>query len=660
MEADSKKDNGVDGNHPKAAERKIAEKELARLAAIVESSNDAIYSVSLNETISSWNPGAQRIYGFTPNEINGRNLSLIVPSDRRVEFPRLLEAIKEGKAVANFLTSHQPKKGKEVLLSLTVSPIKDASGRVVGASVIARDINENEKAGALKESLLAERGELLERLQLQMECMPIACVLADKDNHFTYWNPAAERTFGYFFKEVVGKRLEETIGLPSDLSRAEASYERLQKGELTVQGEVSEHRRKDGKTILCEWYVTPMKDSKGNLLGIMGMALDITERRKAEDVHSQLAAILEQTTDAVIGSDMEGRIFSWNRGAESMLGYHSEEIMGENTALLVPQDRKKEMEKLRELATKEEHVSNYETVMLKRNGDLVEVAVTVSPIRSPLGKIVGVSAISRDITEWKRDQDALKKHEEQMRLAQKMDAIGRLAGGVAHDFNNLLSVIAGSVDFIDGSLSPGDPSLGDVEEIKKSVKRGADLTRQLLAFGKKQVSQPQPVNLNELCSEMSKMFKRLIDASIVFDFIHGDDLKWIQSDPGQIQQVLLNLVLNARDAMPNGGKLIVAAKNVDLAESLEIRGLKIPSGSYVSITVTDTGMGMDEETQKHLFEPFFTTKGEKGTGLGLATVYGIVHQWEGFLWLYSVPGTGAHFYHLFPRSQGKNGGGLSS
>jgi len=631
-----------------AIEQKNAESEAARLASIVESTTDAIYSYSLAEEIMTWNLGAERIFGYTAKEAIGKNLSLLVPPAQKKDYLRLLETVKKGEAVNNYVTVRRTKQENEVLLSLSISPIKDDSGKVIQIAVIARDVTEMERANTVKDKLLLERDQSLERFQLQMESMPIACVLADSSGHFTYWNPAAERTFGYFFKEVKGKNLEDTLLPPSDLSRAEASYERLQKGDMTIQGEVSEHRRKDGKTIMCEWYVTPMKDSKGTQLGIMGMALDITERRKAEGVQSQLAAILQQTTDAVIGSDLEGRIVSWNRGAETMLGYHLEEILGENTSLLVPANRKEEMEKLRDLATKEENISNYETVMLKRNGSLIEVAVTVSPIKDLKGKIVGVSNISRDITERKTAQEALRKNEEQLQLSQKMDAIGRLAGGVAHDFNNLLNVIEGNSDFLKDALPPGDPHLDEVEEIKKAVQQGAQLTHQLLAFGKKQVSQPQLVNLNELGSDMCKMFKRLIDASIEFDFVQAKDLKWIQSDPGQIQQIMLNLVLNARDAMPKGGKLIVTTKSIETAEPLEVRGLTIPPGSYVGLTVTDTGTGMDPATQEHLFEPFFTTKGDKGTGLGLATVWGIVNQWEGYIWLYSTPGLGTTFSIYFP------------
>jgi CheY-like chemotaxis protein len=229
-----------------------------------------------------------------------------------------------------------------------------------------------------------------------------------------------------------------------------------------------------------------------------------------------------------------------------------------------------------------------------------------------------------------------------------MEAVGTLAGGVAHDFNNLLSVIGGNGEFIKASFAPGDSRLEEVDEIEKAVRRGAELTKQLLAFGKKQVSQPRLISLNDLSAEMSKMFKRLIDASIDFAVIQDDQLKWMRADPGQIQQIILNLVINARDAMPKGGRLIVVTKNVEAAQVREVSGLTIPPGSYVGISVTDTGSGMDAETQKHLFEPFFTTKGEKGTGIGLATVYSLVQQWQGHLWFQSTLGVGSTFSICFP------------
>jgi PAS domain S-box-containing protein len=496
-----------------AIERKKADGIRSRLATIVESTEDAVYSTSLSGIVLSWNPGAQRIYGYTPEEIGGRSLSLIVDPAREGEFPEILKTVRQGKAVSNFDTVHRTKNNTNLIVSLTVSPIKDALGRVSMASIVARDI---------------------------------------------------------------------------------------------------------------------------------------TARRKSEDVQSHLAAILQQTPDAVFGADLDGRIFSWNRGAETMLGYGLEEIVGENTSILLPSERSEEMEKVRKLAILEQNVPSYETVMVKKDGHLVDVSVMVSPIKDTRGRIIGVSAISRDISERKKTEESLKKREEELRLSQKMDAIGRLAGGVAHDFNNLLSVVGGNADFILSALEQDNPHRDELEEIQKAVRRGAELTKQLLLFGRKQVSKPQAVNLNDLSAEMQKMLKRLIDASIELSIIQGKDLRPIQADSGQIQQVILNLVLNARDAMPNGGHLIIETGNVP-KEKLELEQRPtIPADDYVRLNVTDTGTGIPLEIQKHIFEPFFTTKADKGTGLGLATVYGIVTKWNGHIFLHSTPGLGTTFAMYFP------------
>jgi nitrogen-specific signal transduction histidine kinase/ActR/RegA family two-component response regulator len=272
----------------------------------------------------------------------------------------------------------------------------------------------------------------------------------------------------------------------------------------------------------------------------------------------------------------------------------------------------------------------------------------MSPVKDSKGKIIGASSIIRDITERKKAEESLRKHEEQMKLVDKMNAIGRLAGGVAHDFNNLLSVIGGNAEFLLSTLPEKDEHRDEVGEIQKAVRRGAELTKQLLVFGQKQVVQPQPVNLNELSAEMSKMLKRLIDASVDLAIIQDKDLKHILADPGQMQQIILNLVLNARDAMPQGGNLILETKHLE-ANQLEREGKpNLPAGSYARFSVTDTGTGMSPEIQKHIFEPFFTTKAGKGTGLGLATVYGIVNKWSGHIFVHSTPGMGTTFTLYFP------------
>jgi two-component system, cell cycle sensor histidine kinase and response regulator CckA len=365
------------------------------------------------------------------------------------------------------------------------------------------------------------------------------------------------------------------------------------------------------------------------------------ERKKAEAGQSQLAAILSQSIDAVLGTDMEGKVTAWNHGAEMMFGYTPVEIIGQSVAILSPEDKRERMIEMRNQALEGKSISSYETVRMKKDRTLLQVSSSVSPIKDTQGKVIGVSAIIRDITESK-------KQEEQIRLSQKMDAIGRLAGGVAHDFNNLLSVIGCNIEFLMDDLKKDSSQREELQDIQNAVQQGAQLTKQLLVFGQKQVSQPQAVNLNALSGEMNKMFKRVLEAAIDFSVVQDKDLKSIQADPGQIQQVILNLVLNAQDAMPKGGSLKVETKNVEIGEFEEGRDDHLPPGNYVRLDVADTGMGMTAEIQKHIFEPFFTTKAGKGTGLGLASVYSIVKQWNGFIFVHSLPGYGTTFCIFFP------------
>jgi len=365
------------------------------------------------------------------------------------------------------------------------------------------------------------------------------------------------------------------------------------------------------------------------------------ERKAAEAGRSQLAAILLQTIDAVLGMDMDGKVTAWNHGAEIMFGYTPAEIIGQHISQIAPQDQKEQMLKIRQLAIEGKSLSSYETVRKRKDGSLINVSSSVSPIKDLQGKIVGVSAIIRDITEHK-------KQEEQNRLSQKMDAIGRLAGGVAHDFNNLLNVIGGNIEFLMHGLGKDGAQREEFQDIRKAVQQGAQLTKQLLVFGRKEVSQSQAVHLNAVSVEMNKMFKRVLNAGIEFSVVQDKDLKSIQADPGQIQQVILNLVLNAQDAMPRGGALRVETKNVEIGEFEDGRDDYLPPGNYVELDVTDTGMGMTPEIQQHIFEPFFTTKADKGTGLGLASVYSIVKNWNGFIFVHSLPGVGTTFCLFFP------------
>ena len=291
----------------------------------------------------------------------------------------------------------------------------------------------------------------------------------------------------------------------------------------------------------------------------------------------------------------------------------------------------------------------YEFRWLAKDGSIVWVSAHTVPISDDDGQAVGVRGVVTDISERQRLESALSTSEEQLRQSQKLEAIGQLAGGVAHDFNNLLTVIGGYSSILLNRMPEDSPHHIPIEEIKKASDRACGLTRQLLAFSRKQILQPKLLDLNEVVSDLDKMVRRLIGEDVDLFAKTDPGLGKVKADPGQIEQVLLNLIVNARDAMPLGGKITIETSNV-LISNENAKGHVATPGSYVMLTVSDTGCGMSNEIKERIFEPFFTTKGAgKGTGLGLSTVYGIVKQSEGHIWLYSEPDTGTTFKIYLPR-----------
>jgi PAS domain S-box-containing protein len=355
----------------------------------------------------------------------------------------------------------------------------------------------------------------------------------------------------------------------------------------------------------------------------------------------QLAAIVESSEDAIIGCTLGGLITIWNRGAERLFGFSADEVLGEvsttNCRLAWPEELKA-IKRVRN----GEHVPPFEAVRRRKDGHDIHVSVSVSPIRDRQGQLVGASAIVRDITERKR-------LEEQVRHAQKMEAVGRLAGGVAHDFNNLLTIISGCSEELLDSMAPGDSAGELVTEIHKAGERAAALVRQLLAFSRKQVVEPTLLDLNAVVRDTEKMVRRLLGGHITLTTALAPALGQVEFDVGQLEQVVVNLVVNARDAMPQGGRLTIETADVELGAGAAQAHTGARPGRYVLLAVSDTGCGMDEHVKAHLFEPFFTTKGPgKGTGLGLATVYGIVKQSGGCIEVVSAPGRGATFKVYLP------------
>jgi len=368
-------------------------------------------------------------------------------------------------------------------------------------------------------------------------------------------------------------------------------------------------------------------------------ARDRLEQRVNERT-AELTAVIETSPLAISAIDSQGNILLWNRAAERMFGWTREEMIGKPYQQTDGGDRRIYRDVFERVA-KGGPVIGYETRGKKKDGTTIDVAIYSAPLSRNDGDSSGVLAVIADLTEQKRLQDRL-------RQSQKMEAVGKLAGGIAHDFNNLLTAITGYTDLLFIRL-PGDIGKRELSEIRKASDRAASLTRQLLAFSRQQVLQPKVISVNEVVGNLTSMLSRLIGEDVELVTGLGEGLGRVKADPFQLEQVLMNLAVNARDAMPRGGKLTIETANVILDDHYARSHPDVAPGRYVMIAVSDTGMGMDSETRSRIFEPFFTTKElGKGTGLGLSTVYGIVKQSQGHMWVYSEPGQGATFKVYLP------------
>jgi PAS domain S-box-containing protein len=352
--------------------------------------------------------------------------------------------------------------------------------------------------------------------------------------------------------------------------------------------------------------------------------------------------LLDLANDAIIVRDTRDVVVYWNRGAERLYGYSRSEALGRYVHSLLQTRFSHPFQAIRDTFFRE---GTWEGVVThtRRDGTAVEVETRWTLERDPAGQPVASLEMARDTSERQVLED-------QLRQAQKMEAVGRLAGGIAHDFNNILTAILGYTELLTEEIGGEEIARHDLEEIRKAAERAAGLTRQLLAFSRKQVLELRVLDLNTVMGSMDKMLRRLIGASIELETDLEPELGKVKADSGQLEQVLLNLAINARDAMLEGGRLTITTRNVELGADEAFGGVATVPGSYVLLAVKDTGAGMDDQTRGRLFEPFFTTKEEgKGTGLGLATVYGIIKQSGGYIRVDSEPGEGSTFQIYLPR-----------
>jgi two-component system cell cycle sensor histidine kinase/response regulator CckA len=379
------------------------------------------------------------------------------------------------------------------------------------------------------------------------------------------------------------------------------------------------------------------------------------ERTVAEEAvraaRDHLSALVQASPLPTVALRPDGEVLSWNRAAETVFGWTAGEAIGRPLPC-VPEEKQAEFATLRDRVLSGYPFTGFETKRQRRDGTLLDVSISTAALHDAEGRAVGLVAIYVDITGRKRAEEELRLSQEQLRQAQKMEAVGRLAGGIAHDFNNLLTAILSYSEMVLGDLAPADPIREDVEQIRQAGGRAAELTNQLLAFSRRQLLQPRTINLNTVVVGVDRMLRRLIGEDIELRTLLAPSLGHTRADAGQLEQVLLNLAVNARDAMPGGGTLTLTTTNAEVGEAVAARWGHLEPGPYVTLSVHDTGSGMSAEVRDQIFEPFFTTKGPgRGTGLGLSTAYGIVKQSGGHIYVSSEPGSGSTFTIYLPATE---------
>jgi PAS domain S-box-containing protein len=617
------------------AERERSRSNADRLAAIVESSSDAIYAKSMDGTIMAWNASAERLFGYSPAEVLGRSANILMPPGAEDELTAILDKIRSGARIEHKESDRVRKDGSHLLVSMSESPLRDAVGGIVGVSVIARDVSDQRQA---ERALLESEKKL--RAFVESD---VAGILIGAD-----WSSGLEandkflRIVGYSRADLEAGCVRWAEVTPPEFREKDevAISEALAWGACTPYEK--QFIRKDGTRV---WVLVghALVDRAQNRS--VGFVVDIDARKRAEGAlrasEERFEGVFQSSLIAIgIAERDSGRFVDVNDRCAELFGYTPAEMVGHTVFELGlwvdPADR----ERLAAAAAAGPG-ARIEAAFRCKSGAIRHAlvsmeAITQTGVAEPLNIVVLVDMAER------------KALESQLLQAQKMEAVGRLAGGVAHDFNNSLGVILGYTELL--MRKAEEPQRGKLAHILKATQRASGLTRQLLAFSRKQIVDPKVLDINALLSDLQTMLARLIGEDIDLAILPGGNLGQVKADPGQLEQVVMNLCVNARDAMPNGGMLRIETANAELDETTGTLHEPIATGRYVMVSVSDSGTGIAKEILGKIFEPFFTTKDPgKGTGLGLAMVYGIVKQAGGHVWAYSEGGRGTTFKIYLPR-----------
>lgn len=522
-----------------------------------------------------------------------------------------------------------------MILDRYSSPVLGKDGKHYGRIWTFRDITERRRTE-----------EIAKRLAAIVENSNEAIISKTLAGIITSWNPAAERMFGYAASEIIGQPLQVLI--PPDHPHEEAEIlASFARAELARHFETV-RVRKDGQRFDASVTISPIKDTHGRVVGISKIVRDITERKRTEESLRLLSSAVEQSKESIMITNAEldlpgPEIIFVNPAFTQMTGYTAAETLGKTPRMLQgPRTDKTVLLRLRHNLERGE-VFVGEAINYRKDKREFNLEWQIAPIRNASGLITHFVAIQHDITQRKQ-------LEARLLQSQKMETVGKLAGGIAHEFNSILTAIIGQSELLLGDLPAGSPLANNVTEIHKAAARAAVLTRQLLAYGRKQVLQPESLDLNRVITSMEGVFHHLVGGNVNTQIIPAFGLKAVKADAGQIEQVIMNMAMNAADAMPNGGKLMLETANVTFDPDSVGRYPELKPGDYVMLAISDTGTGMTEEVKARVFEPFFSTKGVgQGTGLGLSTCYGIIKQSGGHISVYSELGRGTTFKIYLPQ-----------
>ncbi|HYH65717.1 MAG TPA: PAS domain-containing protein [Urbifossiella sp.] len=597
----------------------------------------AIFMLDPDGRIVSWNSGAERIKGYAAAEVLGEPFArMYLPADAAGGKPRrdLDAALALGKCEEE---GWRPRKdGTDIWVISTVTALHEAD-RHVGFAVVVRDITERKQTEDA-----ARAGE--QRLRLLIHGVKGHAIYTfDPAGLVTSWNAGAAAIYGYTAEEIVGQHRSQFY-TPDEVV---GGVHQSEQDEAAATGQFSEEAwrvRKDGSWFWANGTMTALFDPAGALTGFVKVVRDLSKQKQVEDVLRLRDRAIQAVSQGILIADPkqpDTPIIYASPGFATLTGYPVEDVIGRNCRFLQGAGTDPAAVALLRDAVRDGRECTVELLNYRRDGTPFWNALYITPVRDDRGRLDYFVGVLADVTRRRRLEQALQQ-------SQKMEAVGRLAGGVAHDFNNLLTVIAGYCDMLVLAMPAADPHRGMVIEVRQAGERAAGLTRQLLAFSRKQVIEPVVLDLNDVVAQSEKMLRRLIGEDIVVAAVLDPNLSPVRADPGQVDQVLMNLCVNARDAMPTGGRLTIETRAVVLEDG-QTAYPNLRPGRYAQLSVADTGEGMTDEVKAQIFEPFFTTKEEgKGTGLGLATVFGIVAQSNGHVGVYSELGLGTTFKILFP------------